>query len=74
MPFLVQYARFFTGNPKEGYLHKNAKGDWLQAANLRVDTSLGQFLFYRRVRTVTRHLRSVSFYFTDESEPSLVII
>ena len=36
--------------------------------------SLGQFLFYRRVGTVTRHLRSVTFYFTDESEPSLVII
>ena len=36
--------------------------------------SLGQFLFYRRVGTVTRHLRPVSFYFTDESEPSLVIV
>ena len=36
-------------------------------------SSPGQFLFYRRVRTVTRHLRPVSFYFTDESEPSLVI-
>ena len=32
------------------------------------------YLFYRRVGTVTRHLRSVTFYFTDESEPSLVIV
>ena len=37
-------------------------------------SSPGQFLFFRRVRTVTRHHHSVNFYFTDESEPSLVII
>ena len=37
-------------------------------------SSLGQFLFYRCVRTVTHHLRSVNFYFTVESEPSLDII
>ena len=35
-------------------------------------TSLGQFLFYRCVRTATHHHRSVNFYFTDESEPPLV--
>ena len=35
-------------------------------------SSLGQFLYYRRVRTVTRLLHSVNFYITDESEPSLV--
>ena len=33
-------------------------------------TSLGQFLFYRCVRTVTHHHRSVNFYFTVLSEPS----
>ena len=40
----------------------------------RNNYSPGQFLFLRRVRTVTRHLRPVNFYFYDESEPSLVII
>lgn len=34
--------------------------------------SIGQFLFYRCVRAVTQHHHSVNFYFTDESEPSLV--
>ena len=36
--------------------------------------SLSHFLFYRCVFALTHHHRSVIFYFTDESEPSLVII
>jgi len=35
-------------------------------------SSLGQFLFYRPVRTVTGTHHSVNFYFTDLSEPSQV--
>ena len=36
-------------------------------------SSLGYLLFYRCVRTVTHHLRSITFYFTDVSEPSHII-
>ena len=42
-------------------------------SQLRLISSLGQLLFYRCVRTVTHHLRSVNFYFTVESEPLLDI-
>ena len=48
------------------------KGSGERVISPRRTTSFGQFLFYRRVRAVTRHLRPVNFYFTDESEPSLV--
>ncbi len=36
-------------------------------------SSHGHFLFYRCVRTVTHLLRTVTFYFTDVSEPSHIL-
>ena len=64
--------RFFIFLRCCGNSTKN-EADQMQPAS-PVVSSPGQFLFYRCVRTVTHHLRPVSFYFTDESEPSLVIV
>lgn len=53
------------------YKHLLSKNKEVVFTSLNI-SSLGLFLFYRPVRTITGTHHSVNFYFTDLSEPSQV--